>query len=86
MQIVEGLVSAEETLNASLKNNNAKMRDAEIIFGEQVVLRQLRTIVKEQLDYMASHLSDPTAFGSYFKKGLKNKISIWLDTASLTGH
>lgn len=86
LQIVEGLVLAEETLESSLKNNNSKMRDAEIIFGEQAVLRQLKIIVKEQLDYMASHLSEPTAFGNYFKKGLKNKISIWLETASLTGY
>lgn len=84
--IVEGLVKAEDALNAALNNGNDKMLTNQIIFGDQVVMQQLKTVVKDQLDYMANHLSDPSAFGTYFKKGLSNRISIWLDTASLTGH
>lgn len=84
--IVEGLVKAEDALKVALQNGNYKMLTNQIIFGDQVVMRQLKTVVKDQLDYMANHLSDPSAFGNYFKKGLSNRISIWLDTASLTSH
>lgn len=84
--IVEGLVQAENALEDGLKKGNSKMLENQIIFGDQVVIRQLKIVVQEQLDYMASHLVEPTAFGSYFKRGLKNRIVIWLETASLTNH
>lgn len=86
MLIVEGLVQAKNALEDGLKKGNSKMLENQIIFGDQVVIRQLKIVVQEQLDYMASHLVEPTAFGSYFKRGLKNRIVIWLETASLTNH
>lgn len=84
--IVEGLVQAENILQDGLNKGNSKMLENQTIFGDQVVIRQLKIVVKEQLDYMANHLAEPSAFGSYFKRGLKNRIAIWLETASLTNH
>ncbi|MBZ6013850.1 replication initiator protein A [Leuconostoc gelidum subsp. gelidum] len=78
--VVNALVHAKTYLLDELQNGNTILAVKELTYGEDSIITIIKQAAEEQLAYMSDHLASYQKFGSYFSKGLDDRVHIAITT------
>jgi len=78
--VVNALVHAKTYLVDELQNGNTILAVKELTYGEDSIITIIKQAAEEQLAYMSDHLTNYQKFGSYFSKGLDDRVHIAITT------
>ncbi|CAM3162517.1 replication initiator protein A [Leuconostoc inhae] len=78
--VVNALVHAKTYLLDELHNGNTILAVKELTYGEDSIITIIKQAAEEQLAYMSDHLTNYQKFGSYFSKGLDDRVHIAITT------